>query len=88
MMKFARVFAVAVCSAVILTGCSSSDNREDKKQDGFADSFKSIFLEKKELEFYPDGLTDGGEEIWGNGKRQDGDIFSVLEKKIWGDNAE
>lgn len=88
MLKFAKVFAVAVCSTVILTGCSSSDDGEAKKQDGLVDSFKSIFLEKKELEFYPDGLTDGGEEIWGNGKRQDDDIFSVLEKKIWGDNEE
>lgn len=88
MRKPKKLLITVLCITTALTGCSkeSEGKPEAAKNEKMANAFKETFLEKKELEFYPPGMTDSGEKIWGNGKGEGDDIFSVLERKIWGDD--
>lgn len=77
------LIVIVLCFMLLLSksfkeGGQASDSEDSKE----TNTFKSVFLEKKELGFYPPGITDGG--VSGEEEETDGDIFSILERKIWG----
>ena len=78
--KSKKVLTVVVlCFMLLLSknfkeGRQTSDSGDSKE----TNTFKSVFLEKKELELYPPGIADGG--VSSETKATDGDIFSILER--------
>ncbi len=82
--KFKKVLTIVVLCFMLLLSKSFKEGGQtpdigDSKE---TNTFKSVFLEKKEPGFYPPGITDGG--VSSETEETDGDIFSILERKIWG----
>lgn len=74
-----RVVMVVLATILLLplTGCG-------RLTDGIKKDLGWVV--EKEPSMFPEGMCDGGEEIFGNGKSEDeNDIFTVIERKIWGD---
>lgn len=72
--------SLIIVSCLALTGCGRLTDGLHKDLGWVVENQPSMF---------PEGICDGGEEFFGNGKTEDSDdLFTVIESKIWGDSDE
>lgn len=75
-----KIIVCSIAACLILTGCKGLKDTKNS----FEDTFKWM---DDGNNFFPEEYYEGGEQYFGNGKTEDdSDIFSVIERKIWGDD--
>ena len=80
-----RKSAFAFATSTMLfsfTGCSANAAVDN------VNSTYKFFMDQDGTAIYPDGLYGDGKEIFGNGsEKAENDIFTIIEKRIWGESS-